>query len=411
MNYKLSSQNNNTNLSAQIKAIIKNAAQKLTGYKRRTFEAGVTNEFYNGNARKVEREFNWGRATIFQGIKELSTGFECIGNLKMRGNKKVEEKLPHIEEDIRKIVEPHSQVDPQFKNDLVYTRITAKAVWEALINRGYNADELPTQRTILNMLNRLGYSLKRVEKTKPLKKIKEVNKIFDNVHEANSNSDNDPESLRISIDSKATVKIGELSRSGKSRDKESPKALDHDTNFDSILKPFGILDVQTGLLTIVFGNSSETSDFIVDALMIWWQANKHLYLHIKELVINLDNGPQNSSHRTQFIKRITEFADKTCLKIHLTYYPPYHSKYNPIERCWGALESHWNGTILDSVEKTIKWAGTMTWKGIKPTIKLIDKAYQKGVRLTKKEMGKYADRLNRSKQLPKWDVIIHPRFG
>lgn len=411
MNHKSGSQNNSTPLSASIKAIIKNTAKKLTGYKRRTFEAEITNEFYSGNARKAERELNWGRATISQGMNELSSGFECIGNSKMCGNKKTEEKLPCIEQDIREIVEPNCQVDPQFKNTLVYTRITAKAVREELINRGYSDNELPTSRTIHNMLNRMGYSLKKVEKTRPLKKIKEVNKIFDNVHDANSTSDNDPETLRISIDSKATVKIGELSRGGKSRDKESPKALDHDTNFDSILKPFGILDVLTGLLTIIFGNSSETSDFIVDALLIWWHANKHLYPHIKELVINLDNGPQNSSHRTQFIKRMTEFADETGLRIHMVYYPPYHSKYNPIERCWGALEKHWNGTILDSVEKTIKWAGTMTWKGIKPAIKLIDKVYQKGVSLSKEEMKKYAGRLKRSRLLAKWDVIIDPILG
>ena len=144
---------------------------------------------------------------------------------------------------------------------------------------------------------------------------------------------------------------------------------------------------------------------------MWWHANKHLYPHIKELVINLDNGPQNSSNRTQFIKRITEFADETGLRVHLVYYPPYHSKYNPIERCWGALEKHWNGTFLDSVEKATKWAGTMTWKGIRPAIKLLDRVYQKGVRLTKKEMEKYAKQFKRSTQLPKWDVIIEPIVG
>ena len=108
-----------------------------------TFEAEVTNEFYDGNVRKAERELNWGRATISQGIKELSSGFECIGDLKMCGDKKTEEKLPCIEQDIREIVEPYCQVDPQFKNALVYTRITAKAVREALINIGYSDDELP----------------------------------------------------------------------------------------------------------------------------------------------------------------------------------------------------------------------------------------------------------------------------
>ncbi|MEA3497269.1 MAG: ISAzo13 family transposase, partial [Bacteroidota bacterium] len=396
MNYKLSSLNNTANLTPSVKEIFKRTAKNLTGYKRRIFEAEITNEFYGGNARKAEYELNWGRATISQGIKELSSGFECVGNYANCGNIKIEEKIPGITQDIQAIVEPHCQVDPQFKNAIIYTRITAKAVREALIENGYSDKELPTSRTIHNMLNRMGYSLKKVEKTRPLKKIPEVDEIFNNVHEANKNADNDPESLRISIDSKATVKIGKLSRGGKSRDKEAQEAHDHDTNFDSTLKPFGILDVLTGLLTIVFGNSSETSDFIVDSLLVWWHANKQLYPHIKELVINLDNGPQSNSNRTQFIKRITEFADETGLRIHLVYYPPYHSKYNPIERCWGALENHWNGTILDSVEKTMKWAETMTWKGINPAIKLIDKVYQKGISLTKKEMEKYADRFMKS---------------
>lgn len=172
MNHKSGSQNNSTPLSASIKAIIKNTAKKLTGYKRRTFEAEITNEFYSGNARKAERELNWGRATISQGMNELSSGFECIGNSKMCGNKKTEEKLPCIEQDIREIVEPNCQVDPQFKNPLVYTRITAKAVREELINRGYSDNELPTSRTIHNMLNRMGYSLKKVEAFKKNKRSK-----------------------------------------------------------------------------------------------------------------------------------------------------------------------------------------------------------------------------------------------
>jgi len=97
--------------------------------------------------------------------------------------------------------------------------------------------------------------------------------------------------------------------------------------------------MMTGLLTVIFGISFETSDFIVDCLDQWWDDNKKQYSHIKQLVINLDNGPQNSSHRTQFMKRMIEFADKNNLEIMLAFYPPYHSKYNPIERCWGILEN------------------------------------------------------------------------
>ena len=229
--------------------------------------------------------------------------------------------------------------------------------------------------------------------------------------EVNRKSDEDPESLRISVDAKAKVKVGEFSRKGKSRDKEAKKAEDHDMNPKFKLVPYGILNVVSGLMTIFFGTSYETSDFIVDCLETWWNDNKDTYGDIKELVINLDNGPNSASGRTQFIRRITEFSDDTGLRIRLVYYPPYHSKYNPVERCWGILEEHWNGTILNSVNKTINWASTMTWKGVKPVVHLWKKVYKKGICLTKKEMKLYENRIDRSSSLPKWDVTINPVAG
>lgn len=125
----------------------------------------------------------------------------------------------------------------------------------------------------------------------------------------------------------------------------------------------------------------------------------------------MDNGPNSASCRTQFIRRMVEFAEKSGLQIRLAYYPPYHSKYNPVERCWGILEEHWNGELLDSIEKTIKWASTMTWKGIKPVIYFCDKIYKKGISLTKEEMRTYERKILRSNLLPKWDVIINPFYG
>jgi len=83
------------------------------------------------------------------------------------------------------------------------------------------------------------------------------------------------------------------------------------------------------------------------------------------------------------MKRMVEFADHNNLEIVLVYYPPYHSKYNPIERCWGILENHWNGTLLDSTQTVLEWASTMTWKGISPIIHLLDKVYEKGVSIAK----------------------------
>lgn len=108
---------------------------------------------------------------------------------------------------------------------------------------------------------------------------------------------------------------------------------------------------------------------------------------------------------------MTEFADKYNIRVRLVYYPPYHSKYNAIERCWGRLEEHWNGEILDSAHKAIEWAKTMTWKGMKPVVHFCKKIYERGVKLSKKEMKLYEDRIIRSELLPKWDITIEPLGG
>jgi len=396
-----------TILDEKIIRIYKETSNTLTGSDRRAFQAKITNEYLGGKPSRAESVFGWGRNTVALGLKESETGYICYVGTHKRGDKKTEEKLPDLEQDIKSVVEPHGQVDPKFKTSLIYTRITSKAVRKALIDyKGYSDEELPTERTISNILNRLGYTLKRVLKTKPQKKVKETDAIFKNVHKINKLADADSETLRISIDSKAKVAIGEFSRGGKSRGKEATKACDHDMNPAAKLVTFGILEVLLGILTTVVGNSAETSDFIVDALQIWWDDRQDVYSHINCLVINLDNGPSSASCRTQFLKRITMFAEANGLDIHLVYYPPYHSKYNPIERCWGALEKHWNGAVLNSVITALEWIKTMTWRNNSPIVHFLDKIYKKGVKLAKGEMEKYHDKIYRSTTLPRWNLAI-----
>ena len=288
-------------------------------------------------------------------------------------------------------------------------RMTAKAMRKALIQQhGWSDEQLPHENTIGVILNRLGYKLRRVQKAKPLKKVRQTDAIFDNVQRENGASDEREDSLRISIDSKAKVDLGEFSRGGLSRGEKATQALDHDMQAKQKLVPFGILDVLGGLLTITFGTSRETSDFIADCLQQWWDANRERYAHIRQLVVNLDNGPHNSSFRTQFMKRMVEFADRNGLEIVLVYDPPYHSKYNPIERCRGILENHWNGTLLDNATRVLNWAGTMTWKGLRPVVHLLEATYEKGVRVAKKAFQAISQRLRRDESLPKYFVRISP---
>ena len=132
--------------------------------------------------------------------------------------------------------------------------------------------------------------------------------------------------------------------------------------------------------------------------------------HIKRLVIYLDNGPKNSGRRTQFLKRMVQFADWSGLELRLVYYPPYHSKYNPIERCWSALEKKWNGVILNCLKVILQCALRMTWRGHHPTVKRLHGEYRDGVRVPAKEMKEVEARLERSKTLPKYDITIKPRI-
>lgn len=165
----------------------------------------------------------------------------------------------------------------------------------------------------------------------------------------------------------------------------------------------------TGALTLIFTRSRETSDFWGDALKVWWRSVKGEQGPIKRLVIYLDNGPKNAGTRTQWLKRMVEFADWSGLTIRLVYYPPYHSKYNPIERCWSALEQKWGGTLLNSLKVILQQALRMTWLKRHPQLKRLEGDYAEGVRLSKKEMKPYEARLRRSAALPNYDITIQPQ--
>ena len=136
--------------------------------------------------------------------------------------------------------------------------------------------------------------------------------------------------------------------------------------------------------------------------------HRQRFPQVTTLLLNLDNGPECHSRRTQFMHRLVEFTSKYQLTIQLAYYPPYHSKYNPIERCWGVLENYWNGSLMDSVKAVLGFASAMTWKGKHPVVKLVETVYETGVSLAQKAMEAVEAQIRRLPQLPKWFVTISP---
>jgi Rhodopirellula transposase DDE domain len=158
------------------------AASKMTGSQRRAFEAEMAVKYCGGNPLLAETIFGWGRRTVAVGLAEQRTGLRCLGaQAAFSGRKRWEEQYPEAAEALGRLAEAHAQQDPTFRTTLAYTRLTAKAALAALRAQGYGEEQLPSPSTMAEVLNRLGFRLRKVVKAKPQKKIAETDAIFANI--------------------------------------------------------------------------------------------------------------------------------------------------------------------------------------------------------------------------------------
>jgi len=240
----------------------------------------------------------------------------------------------------------------------------------------------------------------------PPKKVKETDAIFAHVTEVHEQAATEEHTLRLSLDSKAAVPIGPFSRGGHSR--TGTTGVDHDFQPEGVLTPFGIFQPQTSAAELFFTDSKVTSDFMADCLEQWIAERAETLQEVRRLVLDLDNGPENSGQRSQWLWRMVLLAQKYRWAVVLVYYPPYHSKYNPIERLWGILENYWRGELLDSEAAVLGYAAHMTYHGVHPEVRRCTKQYAKGVKLTKAERKRLEQMLQRKPGLEKWAIEIAP---
>lgn len=200
-------------------ALIRSGARRLTGCRRRAFLAEVTDAVCNGSPRQAERRFGWGRDTVAKGLHEAQRGMRCWDNFAARGRRRSEDKHPQLAADIRAIVEPHTYADPELKSPRRYTNLSAAEVRDAVIAKGYSPTEVPSERTMRDILKRMNYRLKRIQKGRPLKKTAATDAIFANVAAVQQQARDDPETLEISMDAKAKVALGDYVRGGKNPDR------------------------------------------------------------------------------------------------------------------------------------------------------------------------------------------------
>ena len=200
--------------------LLRLAARKLTGHRRRAFVADVTLRLGDGNARQAEERWGWGRETVRKGLQELRSGTPAVDTFQARGRTRLEELHPGFADDLRDLVEPKTQTDPELKTDRRYTNLSAAEIRRALIDeKGWSDEDLPAERSLRRILKRMTYRLKRIQKGRPLKKTQETDALFENVQAVKAASRDDPQTLELSGDTKAKVAIGNDSRGGKNTDR------------------------------------------------------------------------------------------------------------------------------------------------------------------------------------------------
>src|SRR4029453_4984257 len=158
------------------------AASKMTGAARRAFQAEMTLKYCRGSARLAETILGWSREAVAVGVADHRTGLLCLGaQSACSGRKRWEEQAPEAPAARRQLAAAHAPHDPTLRTTLASTRLTAKAAGEALRAPGVSEEQLPSPRTMAEVLHRLGYRLRKVLKAKPQKKLKETDAIFDNI--------------------------------------------------------------------------------------------------------------------------------------------------------------------------------------------------------------------------------------
>jgi hypothetical protein len=196
--------------------LLRSAARRLSGQQRRLFEAEVADALCDGSPRAAERRFGFCRETVATGQHEARSGIRCVEDFAARGKPPAEVRDPQLALAIRSIVEPATLADPEMKSERRYTNLSAREVLQALQDqKGYAAERLPCERSMRDILNRMGYRLKRIQKARPLKKLPETDAVFANVEAVKQEYQGDPEALEISYDAKAKVNEGDYSRGGK----------------------------------------------------------------------------------------------------------------------------------------------------------------------------------------------------
>ena len=374
--------------------------------------AGIeTLKLGHGGIVYISRLFGCEENTIKLGMKEIrdnpeNAEYDPAIRRPGGGRKGYEEKFPGIDEKFLDVLKEYTAGDPMDEN-VLWTNLTKDEIAEKIYKKFGIKISITVVRKLLRKHN---YKRRKAQKTKTLKNVKNRNEQFENIKKLISDYEKSGDPI-ISIDTKKKEYLGEFYREGYTYNQEPLSVYDHDFNSfaQGIVIPHGIFDYKqnTGYMNI--GTSKDTSEFACDSIKNWWyNEGRHRYPNAKSILVLCDGGGSNGSRHYIFKEDLQHLVDEIGIKIRIAHYPPYTSKYNPIEhRLFSFVTKSCKGVIFKSVDIVKQLVEkTKTKKGLRVTAQIIDKVYKIGRKYAKdfkKNMRILFDDF-----LPEWNYVVVP---
>lgn len=351
------------------------------------------------------------RMTITQGINDLEklpVDSEYDPRIRQpgAGRKRYDEVYPDIDQKFLDILQDYTAGDP-IQEGILWTNLTLSEIADRLAEK----HGVYVSVTVIDqLLDKHNYRRRKAQKKETMKTVEDRDAQFENIARFKREYESSGNPI-ISFDTKKKEQLGNYYREGYLYTTQELHTYDHDFNSfaDGVIIPHGIYDVGQNIGYINIGISKDTSEFACDSLRNWWyNQGQYLYPQATSILALCDGGGSNSSHHYIFKEDLQKLVDEIGIEIRIAHYPPYTSKYNPIEhRLFPHVTRACQGVVFKSVElvKSLM-EKTRTSKGLRVTVSVIAKVYQTGRKVTagfRENMTIKFDEF-----LPKWNYTALP---
>jgi hypothetical protein len=321
------------------------------------------------------------------------------------GRKPATEVLPDLVSSFHAVLENHTAGDPMHE-EVIWTDLTPREIGEALMEK----DLYVSEQVIRQLLDHEGYRRRQIQKDLDMGAHEDRNAQFENIARIKQEYLDSPNPI-LSIDTKKRELLGTFYRDGRVYTRQGLLAFDHDfpSYADGVVIPYGLYDLKRNFGYLSVGTSHDTTEFACDSIAWWWEDyGRSLYPDAHSVCLLCDGGGSNSADKYLFKEDLQKLADRLGREIRIAHYPPYCSKYNPIERrLFPHVTRACQGMIFDSVA-TVKrlLEKTRTSTGLGVVVEVLEKVYQTG--------RKYADGFKKDMKivfdeyLPKWNYRAIP---